>query len=1389
MANGADNVGVDSFSGVNSISGSEFDDIILGSNGAEAESFRLRGGNDTVDGRGGDNDRLDYRFSSPTGINADFTSNVTDGSGTVLDGFGTTDTFSNIESIRGTEFNDTITGDGGNNRFQGQSGNDTISGGGGSDALFGDSGDDLIDGGAGDDFLTASSGFNTFIGGAGNDSIQGGLLVNLPNDGNRVDYSSATGAITVNLTGAVGAFGSTVTGDASVGSDSLDSIDAIVGSQFNDVFIVDGSYRSGIFASSPSTFVVIEAGDGDDSITGNGGTRLDYRSANSGVTVNLTTGTGTLITPGGVGDNVGTDTFTGINQITGSDFGDILTGSSASFESFRGLAGNDTIDGGGGANDRVDYLNSASGVTVDLSGGAIGAGTAQDGFGGTDTLTGIENIRGSEIFDDILIGDDGNNEFRARGGNDTITGGLGNDTIRYTSFDDDQIIDLSAGTATGALIGTDTFTGIENVRAGAGNDIITGDANANILRGGFGDNTLIGGAGNDTLRGASILSDNPDDFNRVDYRSATAAIFVDLRDGIDSFTSTASGNASVGIDILVNTEFVYGTNFDDTFTIQNSFAGRFGNFVEIEGGAGNDTINGNGGTRVGYKTALAGVTVNLNVGTAISTLGGDAANIGLNTLSGVNSVRGSDFDDIIIGSNGAQFESFRGQAGNDTIDGGGGLDDRADYRNSPNAIIADLSQGAVGSGTVQDGFLDQFGNSGIDTLINIENIRGSAFADTITGDAGANLVQGRDGADLIRGDAGDDDLRGDEGQDLIFGDAGNDTITGGAGADTLFGGTENDTIDGGSGNDRIDGGTGTDILTGGGGSNTFVFSDFSTDTITDFSLGANQLDVVGLISGNFTVATVNDFVRATETGGTTTVSVDTDGITGGLNFVDVAILTGVGGGSNINLVIDAFGNTTSVVSIATAPAAINLSALSGPDGFVLNGIDVDDNSGLFVSSAGDINGDGFDDMIIGAPLADPNGNSSSGESYLVFGQAGSFGASFELSSLNGINGFVINGIDATDVSGLSVSSAGDINGDGFADLIIGASAADPNSISNAGETYVVFGKAGSFGASLDLSTLNGANGFVINGIDAGDESGGSVSSAGDINGDGFDDVIIGAYAGDPNGTTSGESYVVFGQAGSFGASLDLSTLNGANGFVINGINAGDESGLSVSSAGDINGDGIDDVIIGAYRADPNGNNYAGESYLVFGQSGGFGASLDLSTLNGTTGFVINGIDVGDYSGFSVSSAGDINGDGFDDLIIGAKEADPSTINNAGESYVVFGKAAAFSASLNLSALTAADGFVLNGIDAADFSGYTVSSAGDVNGDGFDDLIIGAIGADPNGNLAAGESYVVFGQAASFGTSFNLSSLNGTNGFIINGIDADDRSGFAVSSAGDVNGDG
>ncbi len=465
-------------------------------------------------------------------------------------------------------------------------------------------------------------------------------------------------------------------------------------------------------------------------------------------------------------------------------------------------------------------------------------------------------------------------------------------------------------------------------------------------------------------------------------------------------------------------------------------------------------------------------------------------------------------------------------------------------------------------------------------------------------------------------------------------------------------------------------------------------------------------------------------------------------------------------------------------------ATIDLATLDATEGFRLDGAEANDRAGQTVSAAGDLNGDGFDDVIIGAALADPNG-ANSGSSYVVFGRAGELTTIQSTRSLDGGNGFRLDGVSGDDNSGRSVSSAGDVNGDGFDDVIVGAFHSDVNGV-DSGSAYVVFGKAGGFSSPFNLSTLDGSNGYRLEGVAAGDAAGVSVSDAGDVNGDGFDDVIVSAFIADPNGVSSGSSYVVFGKAAGFSASLNLSALNGTNGFRLDGAAAGDKSGISVSSAGDVNGDGFDDVIVGAYRASPNGGS-SGSSYVVFGKASGFSSTLNLNSLNGTDGFRLDGASANDRSGRSVSSAGDVNGDGYDDVIVGVALADPNG-SASGSSYVVFGKASGFSSTLNLNSLNGTDGFRLDGAAADDISGISVSSAGDINGDGFDDVIIGASGADPNG-LGSGSSYVVFGKASGFTSTMDLSTLSGANGFRLDGVAAGDGSGFSVSNAGDVNGDG
>lgn len=376
-----------------------------------------------------------------------------------------------------------------------------------------------------------------------------------------------------------------------------------------------------------------------------------------------------------------------------------------------------------------------------------------------------------------------------------------------------------------------------------------------------------------------------------------------------------------------------------------------------------------------------------------------------------------------------------------------------------------------------------------------------------------------------------------------------------------------------------------------------------------------------------------------------------------------------------------------------------ISPLDGINGFTIRG------AGDEVSGIGDINGDGINDLIV---------NGYPANNYVVFGSREGFPATLNPSTLNGNNGFNINAPFNSDIRN-KISGAGDVNGDGISDLIIGTSNA----------SYVVFGSREGFPANFDVSTLNGSNGFTIN-------SGYTVSDAGDINGDGTDDLIVGGRN------------VVFGTPQGFPASFDVSTLNGVNGFSINGAYNG-------TNAGDVNGDGINDLILS------NGTN---QSYVVFGSSEGFLATLDVSALNGVNGFTING------AGFAVSGAGDFNGDGIDDVLIGGAFTSPLTnrdIDSA--SYIVYGSRDGLPASIELANLDGTDGFPINSLVSSNVGwladgtlGFSVSAAGDVNGDGLDDVILGS----PNSERNAGYAAVIFGQASINGTDCN-DTLYGTEG--------------------------
>ena len=369
---------------------------------------------------------------------------------------------------------------------------------------------------------------------------------------------------------------------------------------------------------------------------------------------------------------------------------------------------------------------------------------------------------------------------------------------------------------------------------------------------------------------------------------------------------------------------------------------------------------------------------------------------------------------------------------------------------------------------------------------------------------------------------------------------------------------------------------------------------------------------------------------------------------------------------------------------------------SGVDGSVLYTFDGKKKKHWFgwsVSGAGDVNGDGFADVVIGAPHTRKDGKNRLGSARVFSGK-------------NGKGLFIFHGNFPEDQLGYSVSGAGDVNGDGLADVIVGAPYAKKK---NKGTAWVLAGPDG--------SVLH-----AFHGDSPDDHFGWTVSGAGDLNGDGFGDLLVGAPFDDKDSKFDNGSAQVF-------SGKDGSVL-----YTFTGDSSGDFFGSSVSGAGDVNGDGFADVIVGTPLDDNNGTD-SGSARVFSGFDG-----LDLYTLDGDS--------PGDVFGFSVSGAGDVNGDGYADVIVGARWDD----NNGTDS----GSARVFS-GVDGSIL-----YTLDGDSPNDYFGVSVSGAGDANADSYGDLIVGAIRDDNNGN-GSGSARVISGcDACVIGTNYcGPANLNST----------------------------
>ncbi len=365
--------------------------------------------------------------------------------------------------------------------------------------------------------------------------------------------------------------------------------------------------------------------------------------------------------------------------------------------------------------------------------------------------------------------------------------------------------------------------------------------------------------------------------------------------------------------------------------------------------------------------------------------------------------------------------------------------------------------------------------------------------------------------------------------------------------------------------------------------------------------------------------------------------------------------------------------------------------------------------GCAVAGAGDVDGDGFADVIVGA-----TGYSSTGRAYIYHGSSPGI-AGQEDQTITG---------ESANYLGYSVAGAGDVNGDGYGDVLVGA----PSYFAHTGRVYIYHGSASGLPANAD-TTLTGYSDYREFGV--------AIDGAGDVNGDGYDDVIVGSVY------LSGSGYVHVFEGSSAGVSTTYA-------LQIAGPTSGISYGSAVSGAGDVNGDGYDDVIIGAYEY----SSYRGRAYVHLGSASGTVYSA-ATTITGTA--------ANEYLGFSLSDAGDVNGDGFGDVIIGSYGSSSST----GKATIYHGS----SSGLSTSATTS-----LTGTSASDQLGYAVSGAGDVNRDGYDDVMVGA----PGYATSTGRVTVYSGSSAGVGSTATT-TLTGSLTY--------DYFGRALAGAGDVNADG
>ncbi len=849
--------------GVENVEGSTgADTIYTMTTGTNNNIINANGGNDTVYGGDG-NHTLDggtgtdtLRFSIATAITFDL------GAGTAIFG-GYTNTFTGFETY-----------------YLG-SGNDTITGSAGADGtVYGENGDDTF---------YVSNGADGFDGGAGTDTY---------------NFYAATAGINVNM-----ALGSNqVVNDGFGNTETIANVENIIGTTFADT--ITGSTAAN----------VLEGREGNDTINGGAGNDTIY---------------------GGDGD----DTLDGgadADTIYGGDGDDILIGG----------AGVDVLDGGNNTavGDTVSYAAAAGAVNVNLATGVVSA----DGFGTTDTVSNIENIIGGSgtntmrgtAGNNVMTGGSGTDNFFGSLGNDTYTGNAGSNTLSYAELSSGNIDvrwDGAANTVVKSAGGTDSFTGIqtingstaatdtltllvagltvqssgaffspnalatligvENVEGSAGTDTIfamTTGTNNNIINGNAGDDTIYGGNGNHTLNGGSggetlgdllAFTGSTNTTLNLATSTATFGIYTNTFSNFERYqlgngTNTITGSA--GADGLVT-----GGTGADTF-----FASA--GIDSFNGGAGTDTYN--------FSTATGAINVNLTLGANQIIDDGFGST---ETVTSVENVTGSNFNDIITGTTGANTinggdgdDTINGDAGADTLNGGNGadtIDGGADNDTIDGGAGNDIINGGSGDdsivGGTGDDTIDGGTNNAVGAATGGDTANYSASATSVTVDlatVGVNATGASIGNDSltnienVTGGSGNDTLRGDANANRLTGNNGNDLLNGRSGNDFLFGGAGDDTLIGGAGNDALDGGTGFDTADYSSAASGITASMTAGTVSNDGDGGADTLTGIEAITGsNFNDTITSAHNNYTFFGGTGTDTLNygftTQGITASLN--------------------------------------------------------------------------------------------------------------------------------------------------------------------------------------------------------------------------------------------------------------------------------------------------------------------------------------------------------------------------------------------------------------------------------------------------------------------------------------------------------------------------